>query len=217
MLLTMMVTGAGNDVLFMLGVAGLIAFGMALTASNVHVGPARIFIGVTNPASGLPPTLMPHTAGVPATGEEVGYTTGDAIFRKSNETSFINAEQALGPIGSYLTAEIGEVEFTAMERVYNTLRAAFDNTGTVNDGTKMLFYGGGLPYTLRRQSVMLSSARTNQAGKYEISVLYSAFSANGFEVAYRKTGESTYRIVLRGLYDDTRVLGDQLFQHYVEK
>ena len=190
---------------------------MAMTAENVHVGPARIFMGVTNPASGIPPTIMPHTAGVPTPGTEIGFTEGDTIFRKTKETGFINAEQAMGPIGSFLTSENVEVEFTALERVYATLQASFDNTGTVNDGSKMLFYGGGSQYSLRTQSVFLSSLRPNQAGKYEISLIYRAYSVTGYEIAYRKSGASSYRVTLRGLFDTTRSIGDQLYQHYVEK
>lgn len=189
---------------------------MALTADNVHQGPARIFLGTTNPASGAPPTLMPHTLGVPATGTEVGYTTGDAVFRKTNSTEFIRAEQAMGPIGAVLTDETVEIEFEALERVYATLRAAFDNTGTVSDGAKHLFYGGGLQYAVRSQSVTLTSQRPNQTNKWEVTQIYKAFSANGFETAYRKAAPSTYRIVLRGLMDTTRTIGDQMYQHYIE-
>src|SRR4051794_16914563 len=112
---------------------------MAQDASNVHVGPGRLFLGVTNPASSIPPTWMPHTAGVPTPGTEIGYTTGDMIFRKVKETGEIVAEQAMGPIGVYMTSERVECEFEALERVYATLQAAFDNTGTVNDVTRMGF------------------------------------------------------------------------------
>lgn len=188
-----------------------------LTAENVHVGPSRIFMNVTNPASALPPTPMPHTAGVPTPGDEVGFTEGDTIFRKTKETGEINAEQAMGPIGVFLLREIVEVEFTALERTYKTIQAAFDNTGTVNDVNRMMFYGGGSQYSLRTQSVFISSLRPNQAGKYEISVIYRAYSVTGYEIAYRKAGASSYRVTLRGLFDTTRAIGDQLYQHYIEK
>ena len=190
---------------------------MAQNADNVHVGPVRIFLGVTNPASSIPPTWMPHTAGVPAVGTEVGYTQGDAIFRKAKETGEIMAEQAMGPIGTYMTSERVEVEFNALERVYATLQAAFDNTGTVNDGTRMGFFGGGLQYPTRTQSVMFSSPRPNQAGKYEISVIYKAYNVTGIETAYRKAGETVLKLTLRGLMDTTRVVGDQLYQTSIEK
>jgi hypothetical protein len=190
---------------------------MALVADNVHHGPARVWLGVTNPASALPPTWMGHTAGVPATGTEVGYTEGDTIFRKGKTTVDINAEQANGPIKVLWTGEIVEAEFLAMERTYNTLRAAFDNTGTVDDVTRMGFYGGGSQATLRSQTVFLSSPRPDFVGKYEISVIYKAVSVTGYEAPYRKSAASTYRVILRGIFDTTRVIGDQLYQHSIEK
>jgi hypothetical protein len=190
---------------------------MALNPANIHVGPARIFLGVTLPASGDPPTPMGHTNGVPASGVEVGYTQGDAVYRKVNETGEIPAEQTLSPVLSFLTGERVEIEFLALENVYETLRAAFDNTGTVNDVNRMMFYGGGLAYSLRYQSVMLSSARTSQAGKYEITVLYNAYSVNGFEGAYRKNDAKSMRIILRGQPLGSRTLGDQVYQHFIEK
>jgi hypothetical protein len=190
---------------------------MALNAANVHVGPARIFMGVTNPATGNPPTAMAHTLGVPTPGVEVGFTEGDAIFRKTKETGEIMAEQAMGPIGVYLTREVVEIEFTALERVFSTLQAAFDNTGSVNTGGRMLFWGGGSQYSIRTQTVFMSSLRPNQASKYEISVLYRAYNVSGYEIAYRKSGASSFRITLRGLFDTTRTIGDQLYQHYIEE
>lgn len=191
---------------------------MAQDATNVHYGPARMFFGVTNPASSIPPTPMPHTAGVPTPGTEVGFTTGDTTFRKTKDIEEIRAEQALGPIASYITGEVVEVEFDALERVYASLQAAFDNTGTVNDANRMMFFGGGLAYTLRTQSFFFSSLRPNQAGKYEIGVIYRAFSVTGYEIGYRKAGgASLYHITLRGLEDTTRVAGDRLYQYYIEK
>jgi hypothetical protein len=190
---------------------------MALNAGNIHVGPARIFLGVTNPATGNPPTPMPHTAGIPTPGVEVGLTQGDAIFRKTKETGTIAAEQAMGPVGVYLTSEVVEVEFTALERVYNTLQAAFDNVGQQHAGGRMMFWMGGSQYALKTQSVFMSSLRPNQAGKYEISVIYRAYSITGYEIAYRKVGESSFKVQLRGLYDTSRADGDELAQHYIEE
>jgi len=191
---------------------------MALNPLNVHSGPARMFLNVTNPATGNPPTSAAHTAGVPTPGTEVGYTEGETTFRKVKTTGEINAEQALGPISTYLETETAEVVFTAMERVFATLQAAFDNTaGAADEAARMIFWGGGLQYPLRTQSVMTTSQRPNQVSKWEIGVLYRAYSVGGFETTYRKNGASTFAVTLRGLYDGTRTLGDQLFQFVIEE
>jgi hypothetical protein len=190
---------------------------MALNAANIHLGPARIFLGVTNPATADPPTWMTHVAGVPATGTEAGYTEGDTIFRVATDKTEILAEQASGPVKVIETMERVEAEFTALERTYDTLRSAFENAKTVNDANRMGWYSGGLNKVVRTQSVMLTSPRPDFAGMYEISLIYKAYNMNGYETAYRKAGASSYRITLRGLNDSTRVLNDQLYQHFIEK
>lgn len=190
---------------------------MSQSAANIHLGPARIFLGVTNPASSDPPTWMTHVAGVPADGTEVGYTEGDTIFRVATDKTEIMAEQASGPVKVIETSERVECEFTALEKVYDTLRAGFEGAKNVNDGARMGWYSGGLNKVVRTQSVMLASARPDFAGKYEISVIYKAYNTTGYEAAYRKAGATSYRITLRGLNDSTRVVNDQLYQHYIEK
>lgn len=188
---------------------------MALNADNVHVGPGRVFLGITNPTGAG--TVMGHTAGVPASGTEVGFTEGDMIIRKPTDKVEIMAEQSFSPIMVFPTLENVEVEFVALEKVYNTLRAAFDNVNTVDDGTKMMFYSGGQTFALRTQSVMVTSPRPNFPGRYEVTVIYKAYTVTGFEMAYRKAGAASYRIQLRGLTDTSRTIGDQLYQHYLEK
>src|SRR4051812_29625074 len=115
---------------------------MAQNPANIHIGAGRIFLGVTNPATGTPPTLMTHTAGVPATGTEVGYTQDAATFTYKQNKQEVTAEQSLNPVDVFVTDEECMIEFTAMEHVYNTLKAAFDSVGTISDGSKDLFYGG---------------------------------------------------------------------------
>lgn len=189
---------------------------MALNADNVHVGPARIFLGVTAPATGTPPDDVTHTAGVPADGTEVGFTRGDAVFAKNTEKVEIEAEQSYTPIMVFPTREIVEVRFTAMERVYNALRAAFDNVGYDLDANRVKFYSGGQTFTLRTQTVCMTSARPNQAGLYEISFIYKAYSVTGYETPYRKSDASLYEVTLRGILDTSRDVGDQAYQHYIE-
>jgi hypothetical protein len=190
---------------------------MAMSSENIHVGPARVWLGVTNPATGTPPTPMTHTAGVPSPGTEVGFTEGDFIVRKTKETFEVRPEQAGSPVMVVPISEMIEVEFVALERVYAALQAAFDNIGMVNDVNRMMFYSGGALAGIRTQSVFVSSLRPNQAGKYELTNIYKAFSVTGFEIAYRRAGASGYRMILRGLSDTSRAVGDQLFQYQIEK
>lgn len=190
---------------------------MSLNVNNVHIGPMRVWLNVTNPTTGTPPTAMAHTAGVPATGDEVGYTQGDAIFRKTNDVGEVMAEQATGPIAVFLKGEKIEVEFTTLEHTYQTLKATFDNVGNQDSGGRTIMYGGSAsPYGIRTQSVMFSSLRPNFAGKYVVGLLYRAYSVNGFEAAFSRTKEATVKVILRALYDSARNDGDQYFQYYQE-
>lgn len=189
---------------------------MALNADQVQIGPSRVWLAVTNPATGNPPTKMAHTAGVPASGTEVGYTTGDTTFSKGQEVVDIDAEQANSPIISFITTEIVEVRFTAMERTFKALQSVFHNNTSVQDGAGIFVYGGGGANTLRTQSVFFSTLRPAQSGKYEWAVVYKAYSVTGYETSYRKNAASTYAVTLRGQIDSSRDLGDQLFQYQIE-
>jgi hypothetical protein len=184
---------------------------------NIHIGGGRIWLGVTAPASGVPPTLMGHTSGVPATGTEVGHTEGNATFTYRATKELIPSEQALGAVGAFVTDELVSLAFRAQERVYQALRAAFDAIGTVTDASKDLFFGGGQTISPLTQAIMLTSPRRDVAAKWEVLVIYKAVNMEGVEIAYGKANRSTYQITLRGLADTSRVIGDQLFQWYREK
>ena len=190
---------------------------MAQNEANIHIGAARIFLGVTAPASGTPPTLMGHTNGVPATGTEVGFTEGNATFSYRPTKELIPVEQALSAAGMFVSDEVAQLVFRAQERVYVALRAAFDNIGTVSDGSKDMFYAGGQSIIPLYQSVMLTSPRRDVAAKWEVLVIYKATSMEGIELPYGKATRSTYQITLRGLADSSRSISDQLFQWYREK
>src|SRR5262245_2295281 len=120
---------------------------MAQNPVNIHIGAARIFLGVTAPATGTPPTKLTHVDGVPATGTEVGYTRDASTFTYKQNKQEVVAEQSLNPVDVFVTTEEAQIEFTAMEHVYVTLKTAFDNIGAQQDVSGILFYagdGGGL-------------------------------------------------------------------------
>ena len=187
---------------------------MAQNANNIHVGPGRIFIGVTAPATGTPPSLLSHTNGVPASGTEVGHTEGDATFTYQLVKGELVSEQALAPIGVYAESEMCQLRFTCQERVYAALQTVFDNIGTATDSAKDLFYGGGGSGVLNPKTacVVLTSRQRAQTSRFEVLALYKAYSVEGFVVAYSRTTPSTYSVTMKGLSDDTRNDGDRLFQ-----
>lgn len=189
---------------------------MAQDASKIHVGAGRIFVGVTAPATGAPPTLMAHTAGVPASGTEVGHTTGTSTFTYTPTKSDIMSEQALGVVDTFVATESASLTFTIQERTYLALKAAFDAIGAVDDVSKTLFYGGGI-YSVFSQAVMLTSRLRNAPTKYEVLVIYKSQSMDAVPLAYTRTEASTVSVTLRGVHDTARTEGDQLFQWFREK
>jgi hypothetical protein len=192
---------------------------MAQNPANIHIGAARIFLGVTPPVTGAPPALLAHTDGVPATGIEVGYTQDAATFTYKQNKEEVEAEQSLNPVDVFIVNEEIQIEFNAMEHVYNSLKTAFDNVGSVDDGAKMLFYGGdgqGL-VSVTTQCVALTSRIRTAPTKHEVLVLYRVYNVEGVSIPYNRTGVALYKVTLKGLVDTTRVAGDRLFQWFREK
>lgn len=192
---------------------------MAQDPTKIHIGMARIFLGVTAPASGTPPTLTPHVDGVPTTGTEVGYTQEAATFSYKQNKQEVEAEQSLNPVDVFVTNEEATLEFTAMEHTYNTLKTAFDNINTVTDGVKDLFYGGdaaGLA-SVTTQCVVLTSRIRTAPTKFIVLTLYKVYNISGFQIGFGRTSEAVYQIQLKALVDVSRSIGDRLFQWYREK
>jgi hypothetical protein len=192
---------------------------MAFNAARIHGNAARIFMGMTAPTTGLPPTLATHTNGVPGTGIEVGYTEDEAMIRYKGEKQAIPAEQALANVDVMTVSELAEIEVTVKEHTYATLQRAFDNIGTVSDGSKDLFYFGGGSSVLqpRTECVFLSSRQRNAPTKFIIMVLYKAYCEVGYETGYTRKKESLYKLKFVGLADGARNDGDQLGQWFYEK
>lgn len=191
---------------------------MAQNASLIHQGPLRLWTGITNPVTGTPPTLMAHTAGVPATGTELGYTDGDASFEYQLTKQEIDAEQQLAPVDLVASDEAIKLTFTLQEANYTALKSAFDSgVASVDDGSKTLFYGGGIVPTPMTVALFFSSVRRDNAAKFFIGVIYKAYSPNGFKFNFSKTKKSNYAVELRGILDTTRNAGDMMFQFFREK
>jgi hypothetical protein len=193
---------------------------MAQNAANIHVGAARIWIGGVVPTTGTPPSLSVHTSGAPTTPQtgftEVGHTFEDAVWSYQGDIVDIESEQVFGVADTYPTGQKGTLTFTAQERVYIALKTAFDAIGTVDDGSKTLFYGGGI-YTVASQVVILTSPRRDNTAKFEVLTIYKAQSVAGIQLAYSRKNPSRYKVELRAIHDSARNAGDQLFQWFREK
>lgn len=193
---------------------------MAQDATKIHVGAGRIFLGAIAPVTGTPPTLTAHTSGVPSTPQtgfvEVGHTYEDSVFEYSAEYQDIESEQAFGVVDTYPTNQACKLTFTAQERTYITLKAAFDAIGSVDDGAKTLFYAGGV-FAVQSWVVILTSPRRDATNKFEVLTIYKAQSVAGVQIPFSRKNPSRYKVELRGVHDTARVVGDQQFQYFREK
>lgn len=159
---------------------------------------------------------MTHTAGVPASGTEVGHTTGDTVATFENVKSDINSEQSFGIVDTYVTGQNLTVTMTLMERVYSILQKLFEGVGSATAGGYDLFYGGG-PVSVPSFSVMISSPLRQDNTKFEVFVGYRMQLSSPIPLTYSRTTVSQVAVTLRGTHDSTRNVGDQLFQWYREK
>jgi len=191
---------------------------MAFTPNRIHVGPARLFVGVTAPASGAPPTFVAHTAGVPATGTEIGLTNGDTVFTYEATKSEIQAEQYYAGVDVFLTQEKAKITFTAQEATVVALRAAFDNIGQFTDGTKEAFYAGSGSgaFACLKQTVMLTARQRVNPAKYIVIMMYLAYPSKGMNFPFSRTKPGMSPVEFSGLADVTRTAGDAIFQWYWE-
>lgn len=188
---------------------------MAQNANNIEVGAGRIWIGGVVPTTGTPPSLSVHTSGVPSTPQtgftEVGHTFGDSVFSTGGTYQDIESEQAFGIVDTYVDSQMCELTFVAQERVYLLLKTLFDGVGTVTDGSKHLFYGGG-PFTVASQVVMLTAQQRKAPTKWETLTIYKAQSVSGIKLTYSRKNVGRYEVKMRGVHDTSRSVGDQLYQ-----
>jgi hypothetical protein len=185
---------------------------MAQNAQNIHIGPARIWLGVTPPVGTPPAAFATHTNGVPATGVEVGHTEGEATFMYRSEKMDITSEQGFGVIDLHVTGEAAELRFVAQERTAQVIKTGFDSFGSQATATHLSQWGGGIGFAPLTQTIFMSSPRRDNPAKFEYLMVYRGINTNGITLRYARTAKSMIEVVIRPIIDSTRASGDQLFQ-----
>lgn len=191
---------------------------MSFDVQRIECGPARLFAGVTNPTSGAPPTWMTHTAGVPATGTEVGLTEGDTVLEITSQKNTIEAEQYYAPVGVYMTMQAAKISFTAKEMIVAALRLVLDNIGQQTTGALEGFYfgSGSGSFSCLTTSIFLSARRRDDPSKYIVALLYKAYASKPLTLPFSRTKQSVFPVELSALADTTRTSGDAIGQFYRE-
>lgn len=184
-------------------------------AREIHVGPGRIFINVTAPPSTLPRTLMTHVEGEPATGDEVGHTTGPTVATYTLTKADIESEQAFGVIDSYATAQSIEMTFTARQQNYELRRRLMEGLHAAKQGGAQVFTGGGQP-AIESFSICIISPRRGDPSRFQVLTIYKAQVVSPVPFTFSRTDISDTPVTIRGVHDTSRMHNDQMFQHYIE-
>lgn len=191
---------------------------MSVDVTKIHQGTGRVWRGITAAATGTPPTLQTHTAGVPSTGTEIGYTDGDLEFSFVLTHSEVKAEQSLGVVGVFAVEEAVSLKFTMQEANYSAWTLAMGGVGTVTDGSKYLWYGGDGTGVLAptTQSFQFTSLQPQAPTKFFVGTIYKGYIVPGFKTVFSKTNRSLVQVEIRGIEDSSRNAGDRMFQFYRE-
>lgn len=204
---------------------------MALNASNIRVGAARIYMGTTAPAVGQ--SLDLNADGTPTTGVEVGLTEGESVFTYEVTYVEIMAEQSLAPVGVWATAESAQIEFTMKELVnaniqdfLATLVVVTTNSAPDTDPnqSKDTFVGGRASGEVTLQSVLLVAPATGPAPnlgvgtvRYQWAMLFRAYQSDSAALRFTKTGDQLMKVTFKGIADLARTDQSTLFQVGVER
>jgi hypothetical protein len=194
---------------------------MALNPALIRVGPGRVYLGVTAPATGSPLAL---TSGVPATGTEVGLTEGEALFTFTVSYQEEVADQVLPTVAVFAKGEKAELEFTMKEYGAANLEAALQQTDLqTNNGTTPktdMFTFGGSDYEVTLRSVVLVSPIPNTSAvqqRYTAVMLYQAYQAEPLKSRYTKDGATVFKMKFTAIADTARNDPDMLGQILIER
>jgi len=191
--------------------------------TQIQIGPAEIWYGVTKPSVG---NEMTHTNADPGSGTFIGLTEGPALFRYTPEYSLEEGEQVLSTVMAFVIGENAELELTLKESTADKLRQVMQNSALVVDNvptvkTDMLTVGGHQQVqsiNTGERCVFLIAPRVGQfasAGTvqlYSYLTIYRCIVISPFEYGWDRKKGATYKATFHALSDQTRPKGDQLFQ-----
>jgi len=187
---------------------------MGLDASKIKVGPGRLYIDVTVPATGA---ALELSSGAPATGTELGLTDGEAVFTYEVEYFEVMADQSLSPVATFAQAEHARLEFTMKEFSFANVVAYLQQA--TDQGAGQLITFGSDNITVCPRSITLVSAIPNCDGAtlYTVIMLYQAYQSEAASMRFTRAGETLMKSTWVGIADPTRDDGDTLGQLVVQQ
>jgi hypothetical protein len=189
---------------------------MAITTTQVSnltafIGQGDLWVGVTAPADGA---LLALTAGVPATGTNVGLTGGPAEFDIEQVVEGIHVEQAVGKVGPRIKEEKAKLKVKLAEATYlnfvTSLALATSGTDTTpSPDVNYVKLGGKRKLTT---TCVVLVAPIDDGARYQYIVIYKA-TAKGTKLHFKAGETQMFEVEFTAWEDVTRTLGDRLFQY----
>lgn len=195
---------------------------MALDPTKIRVAAGRLYANVTAPAAFTPLAL---TAGVPATGTEMGLTQGESVFTYEVTYDEELADQVLSPVAVFATQEQMQLEFTLLEYAAANLQDALQQVKlTSNEGTApktdTFTFGTTSPTgaAVALQSIVLvSSIPGTNPQRYTIVMLYQAYQQAPSVMRYTREGSTIMKCTFRAMPLMSRSDQDLLGQVVIER
>ena len=186
---------------------------MGLDATKVKVGPGRLYIDVTVPAAA---TALVLVNGVPATGTELGLTSGESVFSYEVNYFEVMADQSLSPVGTFAQEEHAKLEFTMLEFSFANV-TAYMQQATAGAGGLITF--GSDQITVCPRSIVLVSEIPNCVAEtlYTIVMLYQAYQSENATMRFTRAGETLMKSTWIGIADPARADGDTLGQLVIQQ
>lgn len=151
-----------------------------------------------------------------------GGVEGATTFTTGPKTNLIDLDNETAPVDVVMSGEDSTIEATLAESDLAKLKNYLAQ-GTYSSGTDTGLPSTGQAYeeiafggliTIPKFSIALISPRRDVTGKYVVSQLYRAASAQSVALAFTKAKETTYKVKFQGLAVGVRPEGDRVGKIY---
>lgn len=176
---------------------------MAEVVQNIHVGPGIL-------------QLDPEGDSIEYKATEEGGT-----LSISRDVEFIEIDEAVGAVASYITGEECTFTIQALEVDAEKIKQALGHgtitttpAGSAQVGMDELEFGGG--FTLLENKLVYTAARRHNPNLNIIIELYKVVAVTDVEKNMQKTGKLTYQVQFRAINDMDQEAGQRLGKITIE-
>lgn len=185
----------------------------ARNSQQCIIGPAYLYLGVTVPATAVPPTL---TAGVPDIGTLVGYTTDGNKFTAGFTQQAIEADESKAPLWQQIATETLTIEGQLMQELDPAVVTAMLPQANYITASKLWTFGGQIAVPAAAQTSVLLVGIQRDGTKHVSAMLYSAMNVEAFVLNLTRKAASFSPYKFEAQPIGSRQAGDQLGQLWIE-